>query len=131
MMNRRHFLIGTGAVVATAALAPKLILPERTLVANAQGIILGFRTPVIEYGEWRVGGGVDRWVLPYAKIKWPLGKVVRAWAGHSEIKWDQRRLSFQFSSLDGILEIWNLPIDDPVHDEFVLPNFVGLVERSA
>ena len=61
-------------------------------------------------------------------IKFPLGRILRAFAGHEEIKWDARRMQFAFNSLTGILEIWNMQIADPVKDEFVIPNFTALVE---
>jgi len=128
-LNRRHFLIGTGSLVATAAIMPKLILPERTLVANAQGIIVEMKKPELFYPDNTLYSTEHDpyWVLPYVKVKWPLGKVIRAFAGHEEIKWDQRRMSFQFNSIEGVMEVWNMRIQDPVYDEFVIPNFVGLV----
>jgi len=131
-LTRRGFLIGTGAFAATVAIAPKLILPEKTLVANAQGIIVEMGRPVLSHPATTLmhPDPALRWVIPHAKVKFPIGRVMRAWAGHEEIKWDQRKMSFQFNSSDGMLEFWDMEIADPVHDAFVIPNFLALVERK-
>tara|TARA_R100001086_G_scaffold101577_1_gene50948 strand:+ start:432 stop:839 length:408 start_codon:yes stop_codon:yes gene_type:complete len=133
MVTRRGFLIGTAGVVATAAIAPRLIVPDQTLVANAQGIFLEVRDPC---EEWLQRGTVAAprderwWVLPYAKIKFPGGRMLRTWADADEVKADHRRLQFQSDSRNGVFEIWNLPLQPAARRMPRIPNFVAYVERT-
>lgn len=138
-VTRRGFLIGTSGVVATAAIAPRLIVPPHTVVANVQGIFLEVTDPVQKWirgvppsvhhyveDHWHE----ERWwVLPHAKVKFPGGRMLRTWAGVDEIKADHRRLEFQADSRDGTFEIWNLPLLPASHAMPRIPNFVAYVEN--
>lgn len=138
LMNRRTFLIGTGAALTLAA-APKLILPENTIVANVQGIILDCQAPVetrswditaTDVARWRMEGRGQTehyysYKVSYIKVRFATeGKLIKTWCDRIELTWDKRQIVHEVSNDPCEIEIWDLPLA-PYGNR--IPNFMGLV----